>query len=139
VHRLIEAQRVQEQDTEGTREWFAKSFYIGPDADSGWEAAVYDHYRAVVRTLCNRLEPAEVREPFKDSIGGATYTFDVGPGHPLEGDVLGLLATLRAQCRDLRERVAEHNERKGIVPQGENVVVYVGQSVLAREERKEPQ
>ncbi len=132
--RLLQARRIEQQSTDGVSRLYAERFYIAEGAEAGWEAAIYDHYRAVVRTLCNRLEPDEVREPFKDSIGGSTYTFDVGPGHPLESEVLGLLERLRNECRTLRQRVATHNAEHGRTQQGENVVVYVGQSVLARED-----
>lgn len=133
VARLLAASRV-EADHSGERTTYsAPTFFIPKDAPTGWEAAMYDHYQAVVRTLCNRLEPADVREPYKDSIGGSTYTFDVGPGHPLEGEVLGLLSRLRSQCHDLRVRVSEHNTKYGRTAEGENVVAYVGQSVVPRE------
>lgn len=133
LNRLIASSRVQTERLEEQTLFSAPTFYIKQGETSGWEAAMYDHYHAVVRTLCNRLEPLEVREPFKDSIGGSTYTYDVGPGHPLEAEVLALLARLRTECRELRERVSAYNGANGRVPEGENVVVYVGQSVLPRE------
>jgi hypothetical protein len=87
-----------------------------------------------VRTICNRLDEEARRAPYAESIGGSTYTFDVGPGHPLEPEVLGILARLREQCAALRARVAEHNDEHGRTERGENVVVYVGQSVVPRED-----
>jgi DNA-binding transcriptional ArsR family regulator len=133
LSRLLENGSV-ERVLEGERPLLqSQKFFVSERAATGWEAAVYDHYRAVVRTICNRLEPEEVRAPFLESIGGSTYTFDVGPDHPLEAEVLGLLSTFRAQCHDLRQRVALHNETQGRSPQGQNVVVYVGESVIARE------
>ncbi len=134
LERLMKLRRIEEQYDDGAKQLYAERFYIGEGAEVGWEAAIYDHYRAVVRTLCNRLEPDEVREPYAGSIGGSTYTFDVGPGHPLEAEVLGLLERLRGECRTLRERVARYNREHGRVPRGENVVAYVGQSVLPRED-----
>ena len=131
--RLIAAGRVEQALVQDRTVFSSPTFYIGQGTNEGWEAAMYDHYHAVVRTLCNRLEPLEVREPFKESIGGSTYTYDVGPGHPLEAEVLSLLARLRAECRDLRARVSAYNTQHGRSPEGENVVVYVGQSVLPRE------
>ena len=131
---LLIASGSVEQVAEGTRPLLqSQRFFVSHRAAAGWEAAVYDHYRAVVRTICNRLEPEEVRAPFLESIGGSTYTFDVGPDHPLEGEVLALLSTFREQCHDLRARVALHNDTHGRSVQGHNVVVYVGESVIARE------
>jgi hypothetical protein len=112
----------------------AERFFLPEAAEAGWEGAVYDHYRAVVRTLCNRLDVESREAAYRDSIGGSTYTFDVGPGHPLEREVLALLTRLREQCAALRARVANHNATHGRSQCGENVVVYVGQSVVPREE-----
>ncbi len=134
IRRLTGAGRVETRKSPGAVQLYAERFYIGEGAEEGWEAAIYDHYRAVVRTMCNRLESEDVREQFRGSIGGSTFTFDVGPGHPMESEVLGLLERLREQCRDLRERVARHNQEHGRSSRGENVVTYVGQSVLPRED-----
>jgi hypothetical protein len=133
LSRLIEAKIVEQHIEAGSIFYSAERFFIDQQGPSGWEAAVYDHYRALVRTICNRLEPETVRAPFKDSIGGSTYTFDVGPDHPLEQEVLELLSRFRGECATLRERVAEHNRENGRSRLGENVVFYVGQSVLPRE------
>lgn len=101
-------------------------------AGAGWEAAVYDHFQAVVRTVCARLDRDTAREGYRDYIGGSTYSLDVSPAHPLRAEVLGTLAAIRAQLGELRRRVNEHNaqlapERRGL---RERVVVYAGQCVL---------
>jgi hypothetical protein len=140
LQQLRDAGRIQVEER-GDGAWLsAERFLIQPGDQQGWEASVYDHFHAVVRTICNRLDPEQLEEEggrFEDSVGGSTYTLDVGPGHPLEQEVLSTLGELREKCGDLRRRVSEHNQKHGYTPTGENVVVYVGQSVIPREEEDE--
>jgi DNA-binding transcriptional ArsR family regulator len=106
-----------------------------PSAAAGWEAAVYDHFQAVVRTVCARLDRDTAREGYREYIGGSTYSLDIHPGHPLRAEVLGTLAAIRGQLGDLRKRVNEHNaSRPAERPQRERVVVYAGQCVLPETE-----
>ena len=106
-----------------------------PSAVAGWEAAVYDHFQAVVRTVCARLDRDTAREGYREYIGGSTYSLDIHPEHPLRAEVLGTLAAIRDQLGDLRKRVNEHNASvKGRRPQRERVVVYAGQCVLPESE-----
>jgi hypothetical protein len=139
LNRLRETGRIEIEEREDGTYLSAERFLVEPGDQKGWEASVYDHFHAVVRTICNRLDPDYLEEQggrFKDSIGGSTYTFDVGPGHPLEEEVLAVLGELRKMCGELRKRVSEHNQKHGYARTGENVVVYVGQSVIPREERE---
>ena len=71
-------------------------------AAAGWEAAVYDHLQAVVKTVCARLDRDTAREGYREHIGGSTYSLDVGPEHPLRGEALATLERIRAQLGDLR-------------------------------------
>ncbi|MCA9524667.1 MAG: hypothetical protein KC549_00025 [Myxococcales bacterium] len=66
-------------------------------------------------------------------MGGSTYGFDVWAGHPLEAEVMGLLAELRERLSSLRERVEACPDRP---PPGgpTRTLVYVGQTVLEDEE-----
>jgi hypothetical protein len=105
------------------------------DTGAGWEAAVYDHFQAVVRTVCARLDRDTASEGYREYIGGSTYSLDVGPEHPLRAEVLGTLAAIRGQLGDLRRRVNEHNAAQGDGQRRlrERVVVYAGQCVLPEE------
>ena len=96
---------------------------------AGWEAAVYDHYRAVVRTVCRRLQG------IGDSAleGGSTYTFQVWPGHPLYEEVNTVLSSYRDGLSALRARVDEHNRDAGIPDEHDRVIVYAGLSKWAEE------
>jgi hypothetical protein len=127
IGRLIAAGRVRERD--GV--FSASEFVVPLDAEAGWEAALFDHYHALVRTLCCRLNPdAQLQELPAESIGGSTYTFDVWPGHPLYDDVLASLARMRRAQSELRKRVEAHNALHGTPDTFLQVVSYMGQSVL---------
>ena len=130
VDALVASDRVEAQEQAGERRLRAERFYIDPGATIGWEASVFDHFHAVVRTICNRLEVSGLEPRFAESIGGSTYTFEVGPGHPFEAQVLGLLKRYRAECSALRSAVGQYNAAHGACEGGENVVFYLGQSVI---------
>jgi hypothetical protein len=107
-------------------------------AGAGWEAAVYDHFQAVVRTICARLDPDTVREGYRDYTGGSTYSLDISPSHPLRDEVFSTLARLRVELGALRRRVNAHNEHDAIGAVRERVVLYVGQCVLPEGEPAAP-
>jgi hypothetical protein len=117
----------------------ATDFLIERGAMRGWEAAVLDHLQAVFQTVVQRLQRPSLRAPAssisapKEVIGGSTYSFDLGPNHPLETEVKDQLENLRQRLGTLRERVDEHNRREGLPEHYEQVVTYVGQCILHRE------
>jgi hypothetical protein len=126
--RLLAAGRVQRRDDDdGTRYW-ARALVIPLEAPSGWEAAVFDHFKALVTTILSRLDH-DRGASLKDSVGGSTYTIDVWDGHPLAEEVYGTLGRVRAMLGELRSRVSalspgdppEHHTR---------VVIYVGQCLI---------
>lgn len=92
---------------------------------AGWEAAMLDHFQALVKTLCSRLRGQG--EP-QDN-GGSTYSFDISPDHPLAGEVYGQLQRLRAELSALRARVEHYNAAHPEETARELVTLYVGQHV----------
>jgi hypothetical protein len=102
---------------------------------AGWEAAVYDHYQAMVTALCAKLERGLSHAEPDEAIGGSTYSFDLWEGHPLAHETRGLLPALRRQAQSLRARVEAYNERHpapaDVAPL--RVVAYVGQTVIGEE------
>jgi hypothetical protein len=126
--RLIDAGRVQ-ASSEG---YAAKDFVIELGASVGWEAAVLDHFQAVVQTICQRLRSSFAESADAQAIGGSTYSFDLWPGHPLEPEVKAQLATIRSQCSALRQRVEAINAASARAP-AQQVVFYVGQCLLDTE------
>ena len=141
VAALVSSGRVRETEQGGVRELSCELCVIPFDEASGWEAAVFDHYQAMVTAICIKLRRGRLSAALADSVGGSTYTFDIWNGHPMEAEVLGLLGALRTQARGLRERVEQYNsahpqER----PTEENpelrVLTYVGQGVLESEKEE---
>lgn len=109
-------------------------------SSQGWEAAVFDHFQAVTQTIAQRLELSALgsespeRKAADAAVGGSTYTFDVGPNHPLAPEVKGQLASLRKALGDLRQRVEAYNRQHGLADEYEQVIAYIGQCILRREQ-----
>lgn len=97
---------------------------------SGWEAAMLDHFQAVVKTLCARLSGRGA----PDENGGSTYSFDIGRDHPLAAEVYQVLGRLRKELSELRDLVEKHNAAHTEEPTPDMVTVYFGQFVRAEEE-----
>lgn len=100
---------------------------------AGWEAAVLDHHQALVSAMCVKLRMRDTASVGADVVGGATYTFDVGPGHPLADEARELLSEVRHKLVDLRNRVDAHNLRHGSPDPSEPVTFYAGQYVPTEE------
>ncbi len=98
---------------------------------SGWEAALLDHYQAMVGALCAKLDAGTRGAQSKDVIGGSTYGFEVWPGHPQYEEVRGLLSQFRRRCSALRETVAAHNQTGAAPTERERVILYFGQNIVA--------
>lgn len=100
-------------------------------AEHGWEAAVLDHYQAVVSTICSKLRTGTTRPTADEMIGGSTYGFDVWEGHPKFEEVTGFLREARERAVRLRTEVESHNAtHKPSEGEPTHVIVYVGQNVL---------
>jgi hypothetical protein len=108
---------------------------IGFGAEHGWEAALFDHYQAVVTAMAAKVATGQTRALQSQTIGGSTYHFDLYPGHPAEKEVLAFLASVREQASALRERVdqarVEHDSAY-------RVVFYAGQNVIGAENTTTP-
>src|SRR5690606_16848365 len=96
----------------------------------GWEAAVFDHYKAVVATVLARLGK-QTASSAEDTVGGSTFTIDVWPGHPLMGEVVGTLKQVRSTLGDLRRRVIEYNQGHPRPSDYSRVVIYAGQNLIS--------
>lgn len=125
--RLLEAGRIIRETVEGESRFSANHFFVDRSASTGWEAAVFDHFQALVRTIAARLRagPSE-----QETVGGSTYSFDVWPGHPFEAEALSQLQQFRARGSDLRRRIAEYNRQHPRPRQFSAVTIYAGQCVL---------
>lgn len=129
--RLVAADRLEQLAAEGDGEprYRARQLVIPLGAPVGWEAAVFDHFKALVTTVLSRLRDDRA-SALEDQVGGSTYTIDVWEGHPLADEVQGALGRMRASLSDLRTRVLAFNADRPVPEQHKRVVIYVGQSLV---------
>jgi len=128
--RLLAAGRIDRTDRESVPHYQAGSLVIPLGASAGWEAAVFDHFKAFVTTIICRLRDDRETAALSDRIGGSTYTIDVWPGHPLADEVYGSLGRIRADLSNLRERVENFNGEREIPEANTRVVIYAGQCLI---------
>jgi hypothetical protein len=139
LERLSATQRIQVTTLDGGTAYSASDFYVPLEARTGWEAAVLDHFQAVVRTISQRLQAGTRSSHLDDAVGGSTYSFDVWPEHPLAAEVKSTLKNLRNAQIALRKRVETYNASLKRPAEYTQVVVYVGQSMMQRNELDEVQ
>lgn len=106
---------------------------IAYEDELGWEAAVLDHYHAMVAAIGTKLQRRERRALPADAIGGSTWVFDMRPDHPLRDEVTALLREVRERASALRARVDAENERLQDGPRT-RVIFYAGQTVIEEED-----
>lgn len=131
---VLDGRIVAESTAEGVR-YECQRCFIPVGSSEGWEAAVFDHYQAVVTAICNKLQLRAQDGDASEIMGGSTYRFTVWPGHPQREAVRGLLSRLRAEAVRLRESVERHNETNDAPSEDsyEQFVAYVGQTQLFAE------
>ncbi|MBN2194790.1 MAG: hypothetical protein JW751_18385 [Polyangiaceae bacterium] len=128
--RLIHEGRIERTERDGVAFYQATRLVIPLGATDGWEAAVFDHFKALVNTVICRLREESVSPTLADRIGGSTYTVSVWTGHPLAEEVYGTLGRLRAELSDMRERVTKVNREGGVPDAHTRVVIYLGQCLI---------
>jgi hypothetical protein len=128
LNKLVEDGRASRIEGNGSTDYRCDVCVIPFGETRGWEAAVFDHFQAVVTAVAAKISSGANRALPDEATGGSTYHFDLFTGHPLEREVLGLLASVRRQASALRTAVDEHP-----LPDGEEmyrVVFYAGQNVI---------
>jgi hypothetical protein len=130
LNRLLAADRIQ--CSSGSEPLYsAREFHIPRDAEAGWEAAVFDHFQALVKTIAQRVGS---RDPLHaQKLGGSTYSFEVWPGHPCEAEALEQLELFRSQASDLRARIRAHNSEHPRPARYLEITVYAGQCAITQE------
>lgn len=120
--------------------WTAQDCIIQYEDPVGWEAAVLDHYQAMVVALCTKLTAGERTARHNDAVGGSTFVFDLCHGHPMEDEVKSFLSQVRAQASALRQRVdaasaaLPEDGQRGTL----RVIFYAGQTVQTDETDEDP-
>jgi hypothetical protein len=127
---LVKDGRIARTERRGRVEYESDKCLIPFGAPAGWEAAVFDHYQAMVAAVCRKLQLGSRQAERDDRIGGSTYSYLVWPGHPMEQEVYGLLAKLREMASRLREAVGTYNTlHPGPASGMTRVIAYVGQTL----------
>jgi hypothetical protein len=127
VARLVESKRIEGVDANTPTVYRTGSFLIPLNSPIGWEAAIFDHFQAMVKTICCRLRSDGAS---RDTVGGSTYTLDIWPEHPLEAEASATLSQLRGTIGDLRRRVEEFNADHPPPERHTQLVLYVGQCLI---------
>jgi hypothetical protein len=134
LDRLVREGHVARVEQGGRTEYRTDLCLIPFGTPSGWEAAVFDHYQAVVTAICAKLQRGTTAAK-DDSIGGSTYRFNVWKGHPHYDEAVTLLGRLRAEAMKLREKVTTYNADNAAPDGGSvRVLAYMGQTVLEDEQ-----
>lgn len=133
LERLVKSARVERTGDEASAKYRAANLYVPLGSEVGWEAAIFDHFQAMVKTILCRLREDRTAPSLVDRIGGSTYTLDVWPGHPLEERAYETLGRLRAALVELRQEVEAHNAEHPTPDAYNQVVLYVGQCVIQQD------
>jgi hypothetical protein len=131
--RLLESGRVERIDVDDIAKFRARRILVPVGPEWGWEAAVFDHLHAVVKTVATKLR-LDPRSSNDDLVGGSTYGVTVWDDHPLQAEVLSFLGRFRSELQSLRARVAEHNRAHPRPVRRQRVVIYGGQCVTDEED-----
>jgi hypothetical protein len=135
LDRLVALHKITAEGEGEARVFRAEKLEVLLDAEVGWEAAVFDHYRALVQTICQRLSRGSAQASAR--MGGSTFTLDVWPGHPHADEAYGVLARFRTEHTELYERIERYNAEHGRPAEYDQVVIYGGQHVRVHQEPNE--
>lgn len=131
VQRLEATDRLYRKEAESEADpvqYGSRGFHIAFDADEGYEAALWDHFQAVCRSICRKLRLGQHQARLHDVHGGTTFTFDVPAEHPLYEELSGYL-------RRTRQRMDRWLEQVESIPRGDDesrrvrITIYTGQMV----------
>jgi hypothetical protein len=122
VLRLKEAGRIFERPKRERILLCSASTVPDLDAPEHWEALVFEHYNAVVRTLTTQLATQDA-----ENTASATFTFNLWPGHPMGHEVEKLFQQLRSEVSALRSRIDQFNAQQP-PRRHERLMLYLGMS-----------
>jgi hypothetical protein len=129
--RLLESGRIEGGGEQGP--YRARTLVVPLGAVVGWEAAVFDHFKALVTTVICRLGAERTAAGIGDSVGGSTYTLDVWQGHPYEQEAYETLRALRSRLSELRGKIEQHNLAHAVPEDYTQVILYLGQCLIRQE------
>jgi len=130
---LVADGRIDRIEREGGAVYRTGLCVIPLGTETGWEAAIFDHYQALVTAVCTKLRKGGGGSAAQDRIGGSTFALPVWEGHPYYDEVMGQLARMRAEAISLRERVTAYNQAHPPPEDAVRVISYIGQTLLESE------
>ncbi len=126
---LVADGRVTESKRGATTLYVTDRFEVPLGERNGWEAAVLDHFQAMVTAVIAKLQHGPSQPGERALVGGSTWSLDVWAGHPLEDEAKGLLSKVRSDIEALRARIDAENARIARPEAVDRVVFYAGQNV----------
>lgn len=135
--RLLRDSRIELESQGGADVYLCAKALRGFEDPIGWEAALFDHVQAIVKTIGQKLQSIDRPASLGDAVGASTYTFEVWSGHPLYEEVRTQLRQQRERLSALRKEVDSYNEDNGFPEEYERVVVYAGQHIIEQHEDDE--
>ncbi len=131
LEQLLAEKRISRAAGEAETRYQCADCLIPMGDAAGWEAAVFDHYQALVTALCSKLRSGARRAAPGEWIGGSTYAFDICADHPYHDEVVGFLQSTRDRASALRGKVEKYNAEHELPEEKTmRVVAYVGQTVI---------
>ena len=110
-----------------------EAMVIPAGSEEGWEAAVFDHFQAVVVAITTKLRQLATGQA-PTATGGTTLSFEICEGHPHAEEARALLSRIRQETDDLWEKIELENENHPIAEDRmERVVFYFGQHLAGSE------
>lgn len=101
----------------------------------GWEIGLFDHFRAMVSAMVQKLDGGSHSSAAKDRVGGSTYGFELWDGHPYAVEVESLLDETRKRISALRTQVDTYNDAGSGGARGRRrVTFYFGQGIQLEDE-----
>jgi hypothetical protein len=138
LSRLVAEGRVEIRNQKPDERYAVADCVIAAGDAAGWEAALFDHYQAMVTAVCAKLRRGAQKSAIDDAVGGSTYGFTVWAGHPHHDEVVGILARLRGDLSRLRQKVHDYNASHAGPPEERiGVIAYLGQTVIEGEHAEE--
>jgi hypothetical protein len=120
VAQLLASGRVTAEEKDGERLYRSELFSPEQGKREGWEGAIFDHFHAVVKTLSTFLSRPEL-----GASAASTYTFDLGPDHPMADEVKALFVDLRARATALRTKIDTYNSEHPL-SEPQRTILYLG-------------
>ncbi len=119
---------------DGTRRFRATRYHVPVDTPDGFEAALFDHFSAVCRAMCQKVRLARYSARSHERIGGATYAFDVPAGSPEYEEISRFLTDTRGRLEGWLDAVRKYDDDDDESGSSRvRITVYAGQMIEGEE------